>query len=665
MEAVSRPLQVHLVGGSPAVRHAGHELAATLRQILPGTPVDLRSMPPGLADSSQAMVIGEVADLGDPAREILGDVDQSDDAIALEVTAGAGIITGANPRAVLFAVYRYLEALGCRWLRPGPGGTRLPSLKSMPGEPIRIRHVPDARHRCICIEGSTSVEHAIDLVDYAARRGFNSYFIQFRNAFTFFDRWYGEESRRGEPRVRLSSEAAMAYRDQLKAAVLQRGLELHTVGHGWTCEPFGIKGEEWYPSTDPVPADALPFLALVNGKRELHEGIALNTNLDLSNPEARKIISEAVVDYARQRADESIIHVWLADGFNNHDESPRARAKLPSDWYVLLLNEIDAGLTAAGLDTRIVFLAYFDLLWAPQEERLRHPDRFILMFAPITRGYDRSFLEAARDENTNPSELPAFQLNRNTFPEDLAINLRMLDQWRKTFPGEVIDFDYHLWWNLQVDPTHLPTARVLAEDCRDLRDLGMDGLISCQIQRVAFPTGLAMHAMGETLWDRTRSFDELADTYFTDLFGEAGGKVRAYLESIDACLDPKALRGEPESGETRQAAIAGLDRIPAVVQSFAAAIAAGRGNSDPVTAAAFDLLHEHGQYLIGFARVHRLRLARDPAAVDAMRDLANHLARRLPLIHPVFDTWIALDRLHQSLVGAGMAEPKVALTPGG
>lgn len=36
-----------------------------------------------------------------------------------------------------------------------------------------------------------------------------------------------------------------------------------------------------------------------------------------------------------------------------------------SDWYVILLNEIDEALTARKLPTRIVFIEYYDTNWAP------------------------------------------------------------------------------------------------------------------------------------------------------------------------------------------------------------------------------------------------------------------------------------------------------------
>jgi hypothetical protein len=45
---------------------------------------------------------------------------------------------------------------------------------------------------------------------------------------------------------------------------------------------------------------------------------------------------------------------------------------LPSDFYVMLLNELDEELTKRGIKTKIVFVAYLDLLWAPQKVKLKN-----------------------------------------------------------------------------------------------------------------------------------------------------------------------------------------------------------------------------------------------------------------------------------------------------
>ena len=49
-------------------------------------------------------------------------------------------------------------------------------------------------------------------------------------------------------------------------------------------------------------------------------GVALNTNLCYSNPEARDLIVGDVVQYARAHPEVDVIHFWLDDGKNNHCE---------------------------------------------------------------------------------------------------------------------------------------------------------------------------------------------------------------------------------------------------------------------------------------------------------------------------------------------------------
>ena len=54
-------------------------------------------------------------------EEFLPEVEDkySDDAIYINIENGKGVITGTNPRSVLIGVYRYLNELGCAFIRPG------------------------------------------------------------------------------------------------------------------------------------------------------------------------------------------------------------------------------------------------------------------------------------------------------------------------------------------------------------------------------------------------------------------------------------------------------------------------------------------------------------------------------------------------------------------
>lgn len=623
------PITVYRLGSAEPIRLAAHELKRCLVQVV-DQPVVVRTarkysaLLPGLW-------VGQFVDFNlTPQR---GADPRRDDEIAVRVGPSGGYIAGSNPRSVLLAVYRYLTELGCRWVRPGKTGEYLPRVE--PGAKVEVRERASYRHRGICIEGAVSWEHVRDLVDWLPKVGFNAYFIQFREAQTFFQRWYEHESNPLMPAEEFSTERARQLTTQVRAEVKRRGLDLHLVGHGWTCEPFGIPGPGWYPHKGPVPARAVQYLAEVNGKRELWGQIALNTNLCYGNPETRTVVTDAIVEYAAANRDVDVVHFWLADGTNNQCECPRCRPHRPSDLYVRMLNELDEKLTAAGLDTRVVFLAYVDLLWPPQRERLRNRERFILMFAPITRSYSTAFTEA----KASTARLPPFKLNKLKFPADPAANLAFLKAWQDQFPGEGFDFDYHLMWDHYRDPAQVQSARVLHRDVQGLRSIGLDGFMSCQVQRAFFPTGLGMTVLGRTLWDRRLSLSAIATDHLTACYGEGGEFVLKYLDRLSALFEPRVLRGEASEAET-QDCVKGWQSIPEVVAQAGPTIAAGVRAGHPCHRHSWQLLQAFGELCrrLSAALIARHTVGGEEAKAAALELMrwSRTSERRL---HHVFDVF--------------------------
>lgn len=111
------------------------------------------------------------------------------DHYAIQVEGGKGVISGCNPRSVLIGVYRFLFLIGCRFIAPGQDGETLPVKKLSDCHAREEKTVP-TRHRGICIEGAVSRENVLDMIDWLPKVGFNSYFIQFREGHTFYERWY-------------------------------------------------------------------------------------------------------------------------------------------------------------------------------------------------------------------------------------------------------------------------------------------------------------------------------------------------------------------------------------------------------------------------------------------------------------------------------------------
>ncbi len=232
------------------------------------------------------------------------------------------------------------------------------------------------------------------------------------------------------------------------------------------------------------------------------------------------------------------LHFWLADHANNQCECEKCAGKRPADQYVELLNRLDEKLSAAKLDTRIFFLVYLDLLWEPVAAKLKHPERFVLLYAPIRRSYSIPMAEDA-GHGTRP-------FVRNGFVPDPSAGgtLPYLKAWQRSFGGECVVFDYHYMWDYLNDPAGMECARIMEQDVRNLRSLGLNGMLSCQNQRVFLPDGLGMSLMGDALWSGEADYLARTEKYRRAAYGEDGDAVSAYLARLSREFDPPVLRGE-------------------------------------------------------------------------------------------------------------------------
>lgn len=600
------------------------------------------------------------------------------------------LLAGVNARSVLFAVYAYLESLGCRWVRMGEDGESLPRGVDLKLDGYDVAEFPDYRHRGVCIEGGVSVEHTLDMVEYMVKQRFNTYFIQFQHAYIFWSRWY---DRHGTPNTIPLSEAE-EYTARLAERVKARGLALQMVGHGWTCESVGQAGLGWIKTEMNLPPEKQQRIALVNGERTWWKGVPIDTELCMSNPVAFRGMVDYIVAYAEAHPEVDQLHVWMSDGWNNRCECDGCAAKRPSDWYVDLLNALDERLEAADLDTRIVFLAYADLLWAPEQSRLRNQDRFILMFAPLTRTWRTTLLggdvdvlgsmttsedtanaagaDASQATSNAGAASPAagttsdvqggtsdptraagerptpFRLNKNTFPTSTAVNVHYFREWQEQFPGDSFAFDYHLLWKHSiVEPTGFKIARVLHEDIQDIGKLNLNGLVNCQVQRYFFPTGLAMDVTAKTLWSKETTFEHIRDEYFTAAYGGHGPTIQQHMQRLSELLDADVLfttspAPDAEYEERVSEAESELEQLQAYVnaaQTRLVADAAGSSN-DQFRAIAASLRYlQHGlrfteMLLPGFRGVAR----GDAKALSAAyRAAADYVVEHESGLHTVCD----------------------------
>jgi len=628
------------IGTNPTIAFAADELQYYLRKMNRASRVT-RILTDGYHDVNEhSLYVG----LDSAFASLLPKVDDPyyDDAIYINVSGGAGIITGTNERSVLIAVYRYLRELGCAFLRPGKDGDVVPSCVPE-AKSVYIIEKASYRHRAVCIEGAVSYEHVADMIDWLPKAAMNGYFIQFAKPYQFFRRWYDHASNPTMPQEPITDHELDGMHDQISAEIAKRGLLHHAVGHSWTCEPFGVDGTGWSAVEGEPPESIAACLAKVNGKRDWWRGVPLNTNLCYSNPAVRSTITTAITAYCEEHKNVDYLHFWLADGSNNHCECERCK-ELPADYYIMMLNELDEKLTAKGIDTKVVFLIYVDLLWAPKHETIRNPDRFTLMFAPITRTYSSSF--TVSEEEIAAVNLPEYEKNKLTMPKSVAENAAHLRKWQEAFKGDSFDFDYHMMWDHYNDPGSIIAAKGISEDMKNLGKLGLDGMNSCQVQRAFFPTSLSMLTMAETLWNKETKYADIVRRYFEKAFGAEGIKVWRYLSKLSEKFDPVYLRGEkPEVDMDRARMLADL---PEFINAFLPTIhrnLADAANSATVKKS-WEYLLYHSQACVLFAEACEYKAAgmKEDASFKYAQ-LLEYFNRIEEEIHPVFDPMIFDSRM--------------------
>jgi hypothetical protein len=628
-----RAITIAVMGTDSVVEFAAQELTLYLRRMSKNRQINqiVQEKNQNGADR-QIICVGMMNDI---LKIVMPTVDDPklDDAIYIDINNGGGIIAGDNPRAVLLAVYQFLTEAGCRWLRPGEYGEYIP-LIDVAGLNIHVIEKASYRHRAICIEGAVSYENLAEMIDWAPKVGFNGFFIQFREAFTFFDRWYSHRNNPTKKKGSFSLETARKYVRLAVKEIKKRGLIYHAVGHGWTSEALGVPGLGWDPGTFTLKPELTQYLAEVNMKREFWQGVPLNTNLCYSNIEVRTLIVGNIISYLCEHPQVDLLHFWLADAGNNHCECEACRALLPSDYYVRMLNELDEHLTREGLDTKIVFLIYFDLLWPPAVERIKNPGRFILMFAPITRSYSEPFIDA-----TTIPTLPIYQRNALEFPTSVGENIAHLRQWQAIFNGDSFSYDYHLWREHYTDPSSYKIAKIINQDIKNLKTIGLNGFVSCQVQRVFFPTGLPMYVLGKTLWNDQLEFDTLAKDYLEHAFGKDGKRVEKYLAALSGLFDPPYIRGEKPRINSR-AAIE-FASIQGVIDDFRPIIQENIFTQKlPCQAKSWEFLREHAWFATSLGQVlEKLATDNQDAASALWSELKEQLGLVEDRIQEVFDLY--------------------------
>lgn len=539
-----------------------------------------------------------------------------DDQYVIDVKGDKGLILGDNPRSVLIAVYRYLTRIGCRFLRPGKDHEIVPTLLDKASYETHEVNAPKLRHRGVCIEGADTIEDILDFIDWSPKLGYNSFFLQFEYPHTFISRWYNHLENPLQKPLGWTMEDTKRVMPYLVDELEKRGMIQHRVGHGWTGKVLGLTETGWDSTAKgKLKEENRKLCAEIDGKRDLFYGVPTNTNLCLSQKEAVERYANLVADYAQEHPEADYIHLWMADASNNNCECEDCRGKRPSDHYVELLNRVDEVLTERGIKCRLVMLLYVDLLWAPTVSKIKNPDRFALMFAPITRTFERSF----KDRGPLPEQEPPFELNHLKFPSSVEEYLKFLADWQKAAPCDTFDYDYYMGRAHYGDPTYVRLSKCIYEDVHCHEELRLNGISSCQELRSQFPNGMGNYVMGFSMLNLERSYDEIVKEYYEAAYGSDGMKVYQLLEELAACYSTDYIM--QIGPRVNQDLVNRLDRVPEILGRMTELIATHQTVSCQVQAHMWDELGYFVTYADILRQVIQLSASDQPEEANQKFDL--------------------------------------------
>ena len=526
--------QIKKITAHPTVDFAAEELKKYLRMMMPECGEIFITRETG---AENGLRLGLMQDFGLDTSEA-EDV-ELDDIVHVDVDAeGNGVLAGSNPRSVLFAVYRYLQENGCRWLFPGIDGEFIPMQDI---RPVKYHKMADMRYRGQCNEGAEFQRGMMEVIDFTPKIGLNVFMIEFFNPKAYYNSYYKHKynpAREPEP---VDARTVLQWKRQCEAEISKRGLQFHDMGHGWCADPFGISSAcAWGSADDALPEASRQYMAEIGGKRGLFRDKPLGTNICMSNKEARRIMANAVADYAEKHRNVDFLHVWLADYRNNHCECAQCVKMTPSDWYVTVMNEVDAALTAKGLDTRIVLISYVDTVWAPEKMMLNNPKRFTLMSAPISRDYT----EPVQYPMPERVDVIPYSRNQNEGFRDVHQYIHHAHEWKKQCDAGMRLYEYHFYLHQYYDPGQMTFARQVYTDIVNYKKHGFQGLINDCSQRSFFPNGFPFYIYGQLQFDTSLSFEALLTDYYSHAYGEDFAEVLAYLEKIGRAVDPYFVQGK-------------------------------------------------------------------------------------------------------------------------
>ena len=243
---------------------------------------------------------------------------------------------GHNARGLLYAVYDFLEALGCRWIAPGDGPATLPPsavrFELLGG---KISEIPALPGRCLIIGHYAFMQQVEEWIVWAARNRLNTVFLHVTT--------------QSPPLGSAQESQWQRHKEVAVKLARQRGMTIEHGGQGLT-ELLPRKYFKQMPEAFPSS----------NGRRTPEH------NFSPTNEAGLAVIRDNSERHFRSQPEMDVFHLWpddIADG--GWCDCERCQGYTPSEQALLAVNVVAETLEAINPKAQISLLAYHDTVQVP------------------------------------------------------------------------------------------------------------------------------------------------------------------------------------------------------------------------------------------------------------------------------------------------------------
>lgn len=349
------------------LQFAGRELQRYIEQISGTLPEIVYSRPVG-----PAIVVGRAAASAWGVE--IGDLTAHQDGFVKIIQPGEVVLAGNSRRATLYAVYDFLEDLGCRWYAPNfefygdVGGEHIPRKDTItcpqgtwvkePLFSLRSKRVEEG--------WSVSSKRLGALIDWMAKTRLNIFNMTID---------YG-----GRGRVPYEE-----YRESIVPQIEKRGLLLHVGGHNYSLflpDSYFEEHPDWFG---------------MNRNGERVPMVAGRVNFNTANPEAVRTFIDNCKQWLRQHPEIDLFSLVPEDS-PVWDTSPESRqlGSIP-ERHAIFANQVLGALKSEFPGLKVMLPAYQALVRPP--EGLYFEENALIGFAMIRRDNARFSFDLSSQKN--------------------------------------------------------------------------------------------------------------------------------------------------------------------------------------------------------------------------------------------------------------------------